>query len=94
MKILLFRGRVGVKKGRFWPKVRPLIWQKAMELYQQQQALTMKADFKGLTPTRKELREGGYFHTAKIIVLRNLYRQKKGLPTVEEEEMMLQYGSQ
>jgi len=51
-------------------------------------AKTMDGDFKGLTATRKELREGGYFYTAKIIVLRNLYRQKKGLPTVEEEEAL------
>ena len=40
------------------------------------------------------MREGDYFHRAKIIVLRNLYRQKKGLPTVEEEELIGQYGAE
>ena len=54
----------------------------------------MGSDFKGLTATKKELREAGYFDTAKLIVLRNLWRQRKGLPTVEEEEMMQQYGNQ
>jgi hypothetical protein len=68
--------------------VRPIIWEKAQELYQMEQAKTMREDFKGITAERKELREGGYFHTAKLIVLRNLWREKKGLPTVEEEEAM------
>jgi hypothetical protein len=63
-----------------------LIWEKAQELYQMEQAKTMGEDFKGLTATRKELREGGYFYQAKLIVLRNLWREKKGLPTIEEEE--------
>ena len=53
-----------------------------------EQAKTMKDDFKGLTATRKELREGGYFHTAKLIVLRNLWLQKKGLPNTEEETII------
>jgi len=65
-----------------------MIWQKAQELYQMEQAKTMREDFKGITAEQKELREGGYFHTAKLIVLRNLWREKKGLPTVEEEEAM------
>jgi hypothetical protein len=46
-----------------------------------------------MTATRRELREGGYFHQAKLIVLRNLWLQKKGLPTVDEEELMAQYGA-
>lgn len=74
------------KKGKFWPWVRPVIWEKAQELYQMEQAKGMGKDFKGLTATRKELREGGYFHMAKLIVLRNLWREKKGLPSIEEEE--------
>lgn len=74
-----------LKKGKFWPYVRPLIWQKAQELFQEDEARTMGDDFKGITSTRAELREGGYFHEAKIIVLQDLYRQKKGLPTLEEE---------
>lgn len=76
------------KPGKFWPWVRPMIWEKAQELYQMEQAKGMGDDFKGITATRQELREGGYFYTAKLIVLRNLWRQKKGLPSIEEEETM------
>ena len=65
--------------GKFWPWVRPVIWEKAQELYQMEQAKTMGADFKAITAERKELREGGYFYQAKLIVLRNLWREKKGL---------------
>jgi len=72
--------------GKFWPLVRPMIWEKAQELYQMEQAKTMGADFKGITAERKELREGGYFYQAKLIVLRNLWLEKKGLASVEEEE--------
>jgi len=74
------------KTGKFWPYVRPLIWEKAQQLYQMEQAAGMGEDFKGITATRQELREGGYFYTAKLIVLRNLCREKKGLPSIEEEE--------
>jgi len=63
-----------------------MIWEKALELYQMEQAKTMGADFKGITAERRELREGGYFYQAKLIVLRNLWLEKKGLPTIEEEE--------
>jgi hypothetical protein len=56
-----------------------MIWQKAQELYQMEQAKTMGEDFKGITAERQELWEGGYFHQAKLIVLRNLWRKKKGL---------------
>jgi len=80
------------KRGKFWPKVREMIWQKAQELYQMDQAKGMKEDFKGITATRRELREGGYFYQAKLIVLQNLWREKKGLPTIEEEEMLARYG--
>ena len=69
-----------------------MIWEKAHELFQTESALTMGDDFTGVTPTRKELREGGYFYQAKLIVLRNLWRQKKGLPTVEEQEIEERYG--
>jgi len=75
-------------KGKFWPYVRPLIWEKAQQLFQEEQAQTMDADFTGITATHRELREGGYFYEAKLIVLRNLWLQKKGLPTVEEEVAM------
>jgi hypothetical protein len=65
-----------------------MIWEKAQELYQMEQAKTMGDDFKGITAERKELREAGYFYQAKLIVLRNLWQQKKGLPSVEGEETM------
>jgi hypothetical protein len=73
-------------KGKFWPKVRPLIWEKAQELYQMENAKTMHTDYKGLTATKKELREGGYFHTVKLIILRELWQKKKGSPPTEKEE--------
>ena len=75
-------------KGKFWPRVRAMIWEKAEQLFQEEQARTMDNDFKAITPERKELREGGYFYTAKLIVLRNLWLEKKGLATIEEEEAM------
>jgi len=71
--------------GKFWPTVRQMIWEKAQQLFQDEQAKTMGTDFKGITATHKELRESGYFHTAKLIVLRNLYLQKKDPPSVKEE---------
>ena len=72
--------------GKFRPWVRPMIWENAQELYQMEQAKTMGKDFKGIRAERSELWEGGYFYQAKLIVLRNLWQQKKGLPTIEEEE--------
>jgi hypothetical protein len=63
-----------------------MIWDKAQQLYQMEQVISMGEDFKGITATRGELREGGYFYQAKLIVLRNIWREKKGLPTIEEEE--------
>jgi hypothetical protein len=65
-----------------------MIWQKAQELYQMEQAKTMGEDFKGITAERRELWEGGYFYQAKLIVLRNLWLEKKGLQCIEEEETM------
>ena len=41
--------------GKFWPWVRPLIWEKAQELYQMKQAKTMGEDSKGITAERREL---------------------------------------
>jgi hypothetical protein len=46
----------------------------------------MQNDFTGITAEHSELRQGGYFYTAKLIILRDLWLQKKGLPTLEEEE--------
>jgi hypothetical protein len=73
-------------KGKFWPPVRAMIWQKAQELYQMDQARYMKDDFTGITAERHELREGGYFYRAKLIVLRNLWLQKKDLLSLEEQQ--------
>ena len=50
----------------------------------------MKGDFSGITAEKHELREGGYFYQAKLIVLRQLWREKKGLPSEEEEWLMQQ----
>src|SRR3990172_2343778 len=61
------------QKGNFWPQVRAMIWDKAQELYQQDEARGMSNDFTGITATKAELREGGYFHQAKLIVLRELW---------------------
>jgi hypothetical protein len=72
-------------RGKFWPHVRALIWKKAQELYQMENAKTMKDNFKSTTATKKELRESGYFQTAKLIILRELWLQKKCLPPIEEE---------
>lgn len=74
------------QQSKFWPRVRALIWEKAQQLYQQDKLKSMADDFKGITATKVELREGGYFYQAKLIVLRNLWLEKKGLPTTEEEE--------
>ena len=73
-------------RGKFWPQVRALIWEKAQELYQMENAKTMYTDFKGITATKKELHEGGYFQTAKLIILRELWQKKKGSPPTEKEE--------
>jgi hypothetical protein len=73
------------QKGKFWPQVRAQIYEKAQQLFQEEEARTMRRDFKGITATKKELREAGYVYTAKLIVLRNLWRQNKRTPAVEEE---------
>ena len=73
------------QKGNFWPQVRAMIWDKAQELYQQDEARGMTNDFTGITATKAELREGGYFHQAKLIVLRDLWLGKKDLPTTQDE---------
>jgi hypothetical protein len=67
-----------------------MIWEKAQQLYQQEQFRGMGDDFRGITATKAELREGGYFYQAKLMVLRDLWRESKGLPAAEEEEA---YGS-
>jgi hypothetical protein len=54
-------------KGKFWPAVRARIWEKAEQLFMQEQVRTMDC---GITPERCELLDGGYFERAKILVLR------------------------
>ena len=66
-------------KGNFWPWVRELIWLKAQELFQEDQGKTMGGDFTGNTAEQNELREGGYFYTAKLLVLHDLWLRKKSL---------------
>jgi hypothetical protein len=75
-------------QGKFWPDVRVLIWEKAQELYQQDESRGMSNDFTGTTATKKELREGGYFNQAKIIVLRELLLQRKGASSASVEERL------
>ncbi|MCJ7425042.1 hypothetical protein MUP01_12375 [Candidatus Bathyarchaeota archaeon] len=75
-----------MKKGKFWPQVRALIWEKAQQLFQEDEARTIGDDFKAITAERSELREAGYFHQAKLIVLRDLWLQRKGLPTSDDEK--------
>jgi hypothetical protein len=76
------------QQGKFWPRVRALIWEKAQQLYQEDQVKGMGDDFKGITATKAELREGGFFYQAKLIVLRDLWLEKKGLPTTDEEQAL------
>ena len=59
-------------KGKFWPWVRELIWQKAEELHAEDFHRSHEENI--TPPTRKELREFGYFYNAKLIILRNLHR--------------------
>ena len=68
-------------RGKFWPHVRPLIWDNAVQMFQEEQMRTMGEDWKAITPERKELRELGLFQEAKILVLRELYYAKKGDPS-------------
>jgi hypothetical protein len=46
-----------------------LTWLKAEQLYMNEHP---EAAMRGLRPERSELREGGYFERAKILVLREL----------------------
>ena len=62
--------------GKFWPRVRELIWVKAEELHA---ADFHKSHEENITPpTKQELREGGYFYSAKLIVLRQVHRGELG----------------
>ena len=83
---MVAQSRAEKHKGKFWPQVRAMIWEKAQELYQQDEARGMPKDFTGITATKAELREGGYFHQAKLIVLRDLWLGKS-LPSTEKEAL-------
>ena len=54
----------------FWKQVRELIWERAYELYYMDCA--REGFTPPTTPERRELREAGYFYTAKLDVLRRL----------------------
>ncbi len=53
-------------KGSFWPAVRQRMYAKAVELYMYDHPETQNK------PEPEELREGGYLHTAKVLVLREI----------------------
>jgi hypothetical protein len=55
-------------RGVFWPAVRSRIWRKATDLFMADQA---KLDNYNL-PEKSELVEGGYYHTAKTLNLREI----------------------
>ncbi len=61
-----------------------LIWEKEQQLYQHDEIRGTSIDFAGITATKGELREWGYYHQAKLIVLRDFWLGKKGLLTTEE----------
>lgn len=56
----MLKSKAERQQGKFWPRVRAMIWEKAQQLYQEEQARGMTGDFTGITATRAELREGGY----------------------------------
>jgi hypothetical protein len=62
------------------------MWIKAQELFHRDHP-----EAKGVTPTKKEMREGGYWYEAKILVLREVYRERHGLSSPEEEMFEQQY---
>jgi hypothetical protein len=68
----MLKSQAKKRQGKFWPQVRAMIWEKAQQLYQEEQFRSMADDFKGITATKAELREGGYFYQAKLIILRDL----------------------
>ena len=59
-------------KGSFWPEVRRRMREKAIELYMAEQS--KNPYFTEQTPEIEELRESGYLHRAKALVLRDICR--------------------
>ncbi len=58
-------------KGSFWPEVRQRMYEKAVELYMFDHPEMENK------PEPEELHEGGYMHTAKVLVLREVSRENK-----------------
>jgi len=58
------------RKSSFWSSVRRRIDEKAIELYMQEHI--KNPYFTCQTPEMEELKEGGYLHGAKILVLREI----------------------
>jgi hypothetical protein len=73
-------------KGKFWPEVRRRMLKKAMSLFHHD-----NPQARGITPTQKELKESGYWHQAKVEVLREIYREKHGRLSSEEEQFLAEY---
>ena len=57
-------------KGLFWPEVRRRMREKAIELFMADHY--RNPCFTGQTPEMEELKEGGYLHRAKVLVLREI----------------------
>jgi len=58
-------------KGAFWPGVRQRMYEKAVELYMYDHPESQNK------PELEELREAGYLHTAKVLVLREMRLESK-----------------
>lgn len=73
-------------KGKFWPDVRRRMRRKALDLFHRD-----NPHAHGVTPTKNELKESGYWYEAKIEVLREIYREKCGCLSSEEEQFLAEY---
>lgn len=73
-------------RGKFWPDVRRRMRTKALDLFHRD-----NPQAQGVTPTKNELRESGYWYDAKIEVLREIYREKHGALTSEEEQFKAEF---
>ena len=61
-------------KGSFWPEVRRRMREKAVELFMAE--YSHDSYFTGQTPEMEELREGEYLYRAKVLVLREISRNR------------------
>ena len=61
-------------KGSFWPEVRRRMREKAVELFMAEHS--RNPYFTGQAPEMEELKEGGYLHRAKVLILREISRNK------------------